>query len=476
MPAHAAGHNAGDPSTAGPNAVDRYFDPDPQQKAAALDLYALIQHLPIVSPHGHVDPRLFATPDYHFDNPLALLVTPDHYLLRMLYAQGIPYEQLLLAADPRAGWQVFAEHFYLFRGTPSGLWLTQELAAVFGVTEKLDGRAASRIYDQIQAVLDTPTFTPRHLFAHWNIEVLATTDAATDTLEHHAAIRASGWHGRVIPTFRPDGVIHLRQPTWRAQIDRLAEVSGEPTGSYRGYIRALEARRRAFAALGATATDISAVTPATACLSDAAAEAIYQRALAGKADEADAERFAAHMLCELARMSADDGLVLQLHCGSLRNHNPAIYARFGPDRGFDIPVAGEYTRNLRPLLDRFGSHPRLGIILFTLDESAYARELAPLAGAYPVLRLGPPWWFFDSWHGIRRYFDRVIETAGLYNTAGFNDDTRAFLSIPARHDLWRRAAANWLGGLLVRKMIDRTDAEEMAVELAVGLARRAYKL
>jgi len=457
-------------------APDRYFDPDPAQKSAALELYAQIRDLPIVSPHGHVDPALFAAADYHFEDPLTLLVTPDHYLLRMLYAQRVPYESLLEAQDPRRGWQLFAEHFHLFRGTPSALWLQHELADVFGIEEKLNGNSAQRIYDRIEGVIRTPDFTPRRLFEEWNIEVLATTDPATATLEEHRAIRASGWRGRIIPTFRPDGVIHLLNGTWRQQIDRLAELSGEPIGDYQSYIRALEGRRAAFQALGATATDVSAVTPRTEALGEREVEAIFGRALAGQADAADAERFTAHMLSELARMSTEDGLVMQLHCGSLRNHSSQIYNRFGPDRGFDIPVAAEYTRSLRPLLERFGAHPALTLILFTLDESAYSRELAPLAGAYPALRLGPPWWFFDSWNGIRRFFDRVIETAGIYNTAGFNDDTRAFLSIPARHDLWRRAAANWLAGLLVRRMIDRRDAEDMAQDLAVGLARRAYHL
>lgn len=457
-------------------APDRYFDPDPQQKAIALDLYDGIAHLPIVSPHGHVDPALFADPDYRFGNPVELLIQPDHYVLRMLYSQGIRYDDLLAQEDPRRVWQLFAEHFHLFHGTPSGLWLAHELASIFGVREKLDGASAGRIYDQIEAALATPGFRPRALFDRLNIEVLATTDAATDTLEHHQAIRASGWQGRIIPTFRPDGVVHLLNPAWRRQIEWLAEVSGEAIGDFRSYVRALEQRRTVFKALGATATDISAVTPATACLGEREVEAIFARALAGEVDEAAAERFTAHMLCELARMSADDGLVMQLHCGSLRNHNGQIFDRFGPDRGFDIPVAAEYTRNLRPLLDRFGNHPSLAVILFTLDEAAYSRELAPLAGAYPILRLGPPWWFFDSWNGIRRYFDQVIETAGVYNTSGFNDDTRAFLSIPARHDVWRRAAANWLAGLVVRGMLGRDDAELLAGELAVGLARRAYRL
>ncbi len=457
-------------------ASDRYFDPDPQQKTIAIDLYQSIAQLPIVSPHGHVDPALFSTPERRFANPVELLVQPDHYVLRMLYSQGIRYEDLLASDDPRRVWQLFADNFYLFHATPSGMWLAHELAALFGVQEKLTGASAQRIYDQIEAALASPTFQPRALFDRLNIEVLATTDAATDTLEHHQAIRASGWRGRIIPTFRPDGVINLLAPGWRQNIDALSLVSGVEVSSYRTYLRALEERRSFFRTLGATATDVSATTAATLHLDEQEAATLFDRGLAGTADAADAERFTAHMLCELARMSVDDGMVMQLHTGSLRNHNPAVFAAFGPDRGFDIPTAAEFTRNLRPLLDRFGNNPKLTLILFTLDESVYARELAPLAGAYPALRLGPPWWFHDSWNGMRRYFDQVIETAGIYNTAGFNDDTRAFLSIPARHDVWRRAAANWLAGLVVRGMLNHRDAQNLACELAVGLARRAYRL
>lgn len=457
-------------------APDRYFDPEPQQKTIALDLYQGIAELPIVSPHGHVDAALFADPDYRFGNPVELLIQPDHYVLRMLYSQGIGYEQLLATDDPRRVWQLFAENFYLLRATPSGMWLTHELAAIFGIREKLNGASAERIYDQLEAALASASFQPRTLFERLNIEVLATTDAATDTLQHHQAIRASGWRGRIVPTFRPDGVIDLQAPGWRQNIDALAAVSGEDVTDYRSYIRALEQRRSFFRTLGATATDVSAPTAATAGLDEQEAAALFDRALRGAAGAGDAERFTAHMLGEMARMSADDGMVMQLHCGSLRNHNPAIFAAYGPDRGFDIPLAAEFTRNLRPLLDRFGNHPKLTLILFTLDESVYARELAPLAGAYPVLRLGPPWWFHDSWNGLRRYFDQVIETAGIYNTVGFNDDTRAFLSIPARHDVWRRASANWLAGLVVRGMLSRSDAQNLACELAAGLARRAYRL
>lgn len=458
-------------------APDRLFDPDPSQKSAATDLYALVQNLPIVSPHGHVDPSLFSDPKRNFGNPVELLIQPDHYVLRMFYSQHIPYQRLLSKEeDPRKIWQLFAENFYLFRGTPSGMWLSHSLESVFGVIEKLDGESAPRIYDKIDAALRSPAYAPRTVFDKLKIEVLATTDAATDTLQYHKAIRESGWGGRIIPTFRPDGVTNLDAPGWRQNIDSLSAVSGVAIGDYRSFITALEQRRDYFRSMGATATDTSPATPDTTPLEPADAEAIFQRALRGKATAADVARFAANILFEMARMSVEDGLVMQLHPGVSRNHNPQVFARYGADKGFDIPIQAEYTRNLMPLLHAFGNHPQLSLILFTLDETTYARELAPLAGAYPVIKLGPPWWFHDSWNGMRRYFDQVMETAGLYNTSGFNDDTRAFLSIPARHDVWRRASANWVAGLLVRKLIDRQEAESMVVNLSVGLAKKAYRL
>ena len=463
---------------------DRYFDPDPKQKSFALELYEGVADLPLVCPHGHVQPRLFADPDYRFGNPAELLVIPDHYIFRMLYSQGISLESLGIPTrdgtpyetDPRRIWRLFAEHFYLFRGTPTGMWLTDELETVFGVSEKLSGDTAASIYDQIDALIQSPDFTPRRLYERFNIEVLTTTDAATDTLDDHRSIRESGWEGRILPTFRPDSVINLDSEGWRANIDRLSEVSGIDVRGYDSFIQALEQRRAHFKHLGATATDHAALTPHTAHLSAEEAGAIFEAALRGEHTADGAAAFTGHMLWEMARMSVEDGLVMQLHVGSVRNHNPSIYKRFGRDMGADIPTTSNYTEGLQPLLNAFGNDPRLTLILFTLDETTYSRELAPLAGHYPALRLGPPWWFYDSWNGMRRFFDQVMETAGVYNTVGFNDDTRAFPSIPARHDLWRRAACNWLAGLVVRHMIDTNDARAMADALAYGLAKRAYKL
>lgn len=463
---------------------DRLFPPEPNLRNLARELYESVAGLPIVSPHGHVDPRLFADPNATFGSPADLFIIPDHYVTRMLYSQGIPLERLgvpradggPVETDHHQIWRLFCANFHLFRATPSGLWLRHELSEVFGVDEIPSAANADRLYDHIAEKLASPEFSPRALFRRFRIEVLATTDAATDTLEHHRAIRASGWEGCVIPTFRPDGVVNIDTPGWKANIEKLSAVSGIDVVDYASFIRALEERREFFRAMGATATDHAVLIPATAELSPREADAIFGRALKGQASADDALLFSAHMLVEMARMSIEDGLVMQLHPGSLRNHNRPLYERFGPDKGADIPIQTEFTRNLMPLLNRYGNDPRLTLVVFTLDESAYSRELAPLAGHYPALKLGPPWWFLDSFNGIRRYFDQVIETAGLYNTAGFNDDTRAFCSIPARHDLWRRASAGWLAGLVARHIVEMDEALEMMAELAVGLARRAYRL
>ena len=454
---------------------DRYFSPDTATRNAARELYQSVAELPIVSPHGHVDPSLFADPKAILGSPAELFIIPDHYVTRMLYSQGIPLESLL-TGDHRSIWKIFCENFHLFRGTPSGIWLTDELVSVFGVDEMPSTTNAERLFDIISDKLPSPEFSPRHLFERFNIEVLCTTNAANDLLQQHQAIRQSGWKGRILPTFRPDSVVNLDAPSWRSNIDTLSEVSGVDVIDYQSFICALEQRRAFFKSMGATATDHAVLTPTTAELTISDADVIFQHALKGEVNTSEVTRFTAHMLMEMARMSVDDGLVMQLHPGSLRNHNNIIFKKFGSDKGADIPIQTEYTRNLLPLINKYGNDSRFTLILFTLDETTYSRELATLAGHYPALKLGPPWWFYDSLNGMARYFDQVIETAGIYNTAGFNDDTRAFLSIPARHDVWRRASANWLAGLVVRHIIDMNDASEMIQDLAVNLAKRTYKL
>lgn len=464
--------------------ANRFFDPTPKLRDIAMQLYEQVADLPLICPHGHVDPRMFADPDYAFGTPADLFIIPDHYVFRMLYSQGISLEALGIPTedgspveqDHRKIWQTFAEHFYLFRGTPTGIWLAQEFDEVFGIEEKLTGENAQAFYDEIAAALEKPAFRPRALYERFNIEVLCTTDTATDTLEHHRAIQESGWGGQIRPTFRPDAVVNIDQAGWRENIEKLGEVAGTAIDSYTKYIQALEDRRAFFKEMGATATDHAALTAYTRALSPQEADAIFQRALKGKASDEDAARFTAHMLMEMARMSIEDGLVMQLHVGSYRNHNEEIFRRFGRDKGADIPIASEFTRNLKPLLNAYGTDPRLTLVLFNLDETTYARELAPIAGHYPAIRLGPPWWFHDSLNGMARYFDRVMETAGLYNTAGFNDDTRAYPSIPARHDVWRRAACNWIAGLVVRSIVDMDDAQAMAYDCAYKLAKDTYRL
>lgn len=462
---------------------DRLFPSDPNQRAVARRLYQHVQSLPIVSPHGHTDPAWFAD-NAPFADPASLLITPDHYVFRMLYSQGVPMDSLgvprvdggPIETDPRKIWRLFAQNYHLFRGTPSRMWHDWVYAEVFGITERLTEESADRYFDAISEKLADPAFLPRALFDRFNIEVIATTESPLDTLDHHKKIAASGWSGRVITAYRPDPVL---DPDYEGFVDNLASLSaltGEDALSYAGYLRALENRRAYFAAHGATSTDHGHPTAKTATLTRLEAEALFARVTRGPINAADAELFRAHMLVEMARMSADDGLVMQIHPGSYRNHNATVFARHGRDKGCDIPMRTDYVRDLKPLLDQFGSDPSVSIIVFTLDESTYARELAPLAGHYPALKLGPAWWFHDSPEGMRRFRENVTETAGFYNTVGFNDDTRAFLSIPARHDVARRMDCGWLAQLVCDHRLEEDEAAELAHDLAYRLAKEAYKL
>ena len=462
---------------------DRCFEPEPAVRRIAREVFDATRDLPIVSPHGHVDAGILAQ-DAPFPDPTALIVTPDHYVLRMLYSQGVPLEALgvsrldgtTVERDPRVVWRLFAQHYHLFRGTPTGFWLDHEFHELFGIRTRLGADTADRIYDEITERLRAPEFRPRALFDRFRIEVLATTDGASDSLEHHRTIHDSGWPGRVIPTFRPDALFRIAAPDWPMALDALAAAAGIRIATCAEFVDALQRRRDAFALMGATATDHGVIEPYTARLSSEDADRIFQLARRGTATEDDQRRFEGHMLMEMARLSAGDGLVMQLHAGAFRDHNGRVARLFGQDRGGDIPVTVEFTRNLRPLLSEFGNDPRFTLILFTLDESTYSRELAPLAGHYPAVRLGPPWWFHDSMHGMKRFREQTSETAGIWNTAGFNDDTRAFCSIPARHDLARRMDANYLAGLVARHVLDIADARTMARAMAYELAREAYRL
>jgi glucuronate isomerase len=463
---------------------DRYFDPYPSHRNLALEIYENISNLPIISPHGHVDPHLFLEDNSGFGTPTDLLIIPDHYVFRMLFSQGIHLDQLGIKRkdgksvedDHRKIWQVFADHYHLFRGTPTSSWLDYELNLVLEINQKLTPKNALRIYDEIVEKLNSPEFKPRALYQRFNIELLSTTDSALDSLDAHKILHNSSWSSRIVPTFRPDQVINPNAPNWWQSIQMLGELTNVEINNLDKFILALEKRRADFIALGAKATDHGIQTPNFEYLTDQEAAQIFSQALKEKISSRDASRFTGHMLLEMARMSTEDGLVMQIHPGSFRNHCPDIFDLFGPDKGADIPVQTEFTSNLYPLLNKYGVDPRFSLILFTLDESTYSRELAPLAGFYPSIKLGPPWWFHDSWNGMQRYFDRVMETAGISNTAGFNDDTRAFLSIPARHDLWRRASANWLAGLSLRGFISKPEALDMAYDMAYQLPQKAYKL
>jgi glucuronate isomerase len=443
----------------------------------ARELYRDVASLPIVSPHGHTDASWFALNE-PFGNATELLLQPDHYLFRMLHSQGVPLEALGIGApaDPREAWRVFAERYHLFRGTPSRIWLDWVFAEVFGLDVRLDGETADLCFDTITARLERQQFRPRALFERFNIELLATTENPLDTLEHHRAIHDSGWGGRVITAYRPDPVVDPEFEGFQANLDRLAQLTGEDCRTWSGYLAAHRQRRAFFKAMGATSTDHGHPTARTEDLSAGEAEALFGRIVTGDFSSWDAELFRAQALTEMAAMSLDDGLVMQIHPGSFRNHNRALFERLGRDKGADMPTRTDYVHALKPLLDRFGNERDFTLIVFTLDESAYARELAPLAGHYPCLRLGPAWWFHDSPEGMRRFRRMTTETAGFYNTVGFNDDTRAFLSIPARHDVARRIDCGFLAELVAEHRIADWEAAELARALAYDLAKDAYRL
>ncbi|GAB3070535.1 glucuronate isomerase [Micromonospora schwarzwaldensis] len=464
---------------------DLLLPAEPGQRALARELYALAATQPIISPHGHVDPALLAE-DRPFPDPARLLIVPDHYLTRMLLSQGVPPAELGVPSvdgspvetDGRTIWRRFAAHWHLFRGTPSRLWLEQTFRNVFDVDTPLGPATADTVYDALAARLAEPAFRPRELFTRFGIEVLATTESPLDDLGRHAKLAADGWGGpggRVVTTFRPDDVVDMEFDGWAANVDRLADVSGEDTGTYAGYLAALRRRRAAFIAAGATSSDHGHPTARTLALDPAQAAALYDKGRRGLADAGDAEAFRAHMLLEFARMSLDDGLVMQLHPGAVRNHNRWLHARHGRDVGGDVPQATDYVHGLAPLLDAHGNDPRLTVVLYTLDEDTFTRELAPLAGGYAALRLGAPWWFLDSPEVLRRFREAVTETAGFYNTAGFVDDTRAFCSIPVRHDVARRVDAGFLARLVAEHRLDGDEAAETIVDLAYRLPKQVFK-
>ncbi|MBX9910182.1 MAG: glucuronate isomerase [Beijerinckiaceae bacterium] len=462
---------------------DRLFPAEPATRAIARRLYAPIRDLPIVSPHGHTDPRWFAE-NKPFPDPATLFVKPDHYIFRMLYSQGVRLEDLGIArkdggeveGDPRKIWRLFASHWHLFRGTPTRLWFEHAASTIFGIEERLSPANADAIYDRIAEKLTQPEHLPRALFERFNIEAIATTEGALDDLRWHDMIRASGWGGKVVTAYRPDSVVDPEFEGFSANLDQFGALTGEDVHGWSGYLAAHRQRRDYFRQRGATSSDHGHASARTANLSKSECEALFARVVAGKASAEDADLFRGQMLTEMAKMSLDDGLVLQIHPGSFRNHNPQLFSAFGRDMGADIPRQTEYVAALKPLLDAVGNEPGLTVIAFTLDETSYSRELAPLAGHYPALKLGPGWWFLDAPEAMLRFRELTTETAGFYNTVGFNDDTRAYLSIPARHDVARRIDCHYLARLVAEHRLDEREAAEVAHDLAYRLAKEAYRL
>ncbi|MFV0358873.1 glucuronate isomerase [Tropicimonas sp.] len=462
---------------------NRLFPVDPSTRTMAADLYASVRDLPIVSPHGHTDPRWYAE-NAPFPDPAQLFVTPDHYVFRMLFSQGVSLDDLgvlradgtRVETDGRKIWRLFAENYYLLRGTPSRMWLDHSFQQVFGLDERFGPDTADRFYDHISECLAQPEFRPRALFERFGIEVITTTESPLDDLRWHRMIRDSGWPGRVITAYRPDPVVDPEFEGFAGNVEKFGEIAGTDATTWEGYLQAHRIRRAYFKEFGATSSDHGHATARTENLPLSEAVALFEKALAGTCTPNEADTFRGHMLTEMARMSIDDGLVLQIHPGAARNHSAPMMALHGRDKGFDIPTRTDYVTALKPLLDAVGTDPRLSVILFTLDETAFSRELAPLAGVYPSLRLGPAWWFFDSPEGMRRFRETTTETAGFYNTVGFNDDTRAFCSIPARHDVARRVDSAYLATLVSTGRLAEDEAYEVAQDLSYRLVKKAYKL
>lgn len=459
---------------------DRLFSSDEKQRAIARAIYQQIKDLPIVSPHGHTDPSWFADNE-NFSNAAELLIVPDHYVFRMLYSQGIDLKDLgvgqgqLTTSQAEQVWQIFADNFYLFRGTPSSIWLNHVFSEIFNIQEPLTSSTAGAYFESINSQLASDAFKPRALFDRFNIETLATTEQPLDDLRHHKKIQDSDWQGNVITTFRPDNLTDPEHPKFKQSFDELSEMTNIEFTTFQDYLNAIKVRREYFIAHGATATDHSHPTAFTADLSDTEKEALFQKVKSFSNSAQEAELFRGQMITEMVGMSVQDGLTVQLHHGCYRNHNKPLYDAFGTDKGADIPLQIEFVKALQPMLSKYGNNTELSIILFTLDETTYSREIAPLAGHYPALKAGPSWWFHDSPEGMKRFKEQIIETAGFYNTVGFNDDTRAFMSIPARHDVARRIDCLCLARLVAEHRITDVEAVDIAIDLTYNLVKKAYR-
>ncbi len=463
---------------------DRLLGIDASVRAVARELYESVADAPIISPHGHVSAQLLAE-NRPFADPAELFVTPDHYVTRLLHSSGVPLEQLGVGAQggslassgtpaPREIWRTLCENWRLFAGTPVRYWFEDSLARVFDLELTPSAQTADELYDALAERLAQPRFRPRELLTSFGVEVLATTDDPADTLEHHDAL--AGLSTRVIPTLRADAYMTPGTDRWRERLDALAAVSGEDCGSYRGLLQAIRRRRDYFKQHGATATDAGVDDAWAIPLGDGEAEAIHRRGLDGQATAEEALAYRRNMLFQFGLMAAEDGLVMQLHPGVLRNHHAPSFERFGPDTGHDIPALTTFAEPLRGLLNHVGTSPGFRIVLFTTDETGFSREIAPLAGFYPSVYIGAPWWFLDAPAAVRRFRAAVTETAGFYKTSGFVDDTRALCSIPTRHDMSRRLDASYLAELVIGHQLAEDEAHTIARALVGEIPRSVFRL
>ena len=455
---------------------DRLLPSDHYARTVARRLYDHVKAAPIISPHGHVNAKALADND-PFTDPAALLVSSDHYVTRLLHANGVPLDRLRPPAQPREIWREFASRWHMFAGTPVRYWLDSELFDVFGIDQTPSAETSDAIYDSIAQSLEKPEFRPRALFKRFGISVLATTDDPADDLEaHEDLLEDPSFTGHVIPTFRADRYMDPANPDWRIYLLELAHVADIDCHSYAGLLAALRKRREYFIEHGATSTDSGVQDAGAWPLTDAEAERIHHERLTGTITPADAVAYRRNMLYRFAEMSTEDGLVMQLHPGVLRNHHQPTLEKYGPDTGHDLPEYTSYSRPLQPLLRDFGTHPNLHLVLFTVDEAAFSREIGPLAGFYPSVYAGAPWWFLDSPAGIARYRAAITDSAGFTKTSGFIDDTRAFCSIPARHDASRRADSAFLAELVMTHQLSENEAADIATELVRDIPARTFKL
>lgn len=458
----------------------RLFPTDPPARAIAAELYGHIADAPILSPHGHVPADLLAN-DLPFVDPAELLVTNDHYVTRLLHSGGVELSQLGLGpaeeSSPTAReiWRTLAHHWHRFAGTASGYWLEEELNGILGVSTPLTPVTADEVFDAITERLTRPEFRPRALFRQFGIEFLATTNDPLEDLEPHRILAKSDLGGRVVPTFRPDRYVDPNTVGFTENVEALLDASQQPA-TFAGYLDGLRSCRGRFVDHGAVSTDHGVEEMFTADVEAADAEHLFQRVLHGTADAAERRLFLGHMMLQMAGMSVDDGLVMTVHPGVRRNHNSHTFNRFGADTGHDIPIRTSFTQGLRPLLERYGLVKDFHLVLFTVDETTFSREIAPLAGFYPSVYIGAPWWFLDAPDAIGRFRSAVTETAGFYRSSGFIDDTRAFLSIPARHDTARRADCSFLAHLVVQGRIGWPMAERIAHDLVDAIPRQVFKL